>query len=264
MREQAVFSLRGARFTRPAAGQDFRLIALLQFRNEMKYLPGWFENVLPQVDGIIALDDGSTDGSDTFARAQPRVLELLQNPPSLTHVPAQNEVANQKALICAVTAHAPAWIVVVDADERLEDSFRARALIAIALAEARSVPALRIRYRELWDGYRQFRTDGIWRRKWRNHLFKWSADHVFDERALHNQWAPKSARFGYAYPHVDIIKYHLRMVRAEDRAARVARYRVIDPQNRWQPAGYDYLSDEAGLKLQDIAQGRGYSPIPRE
>ncbi len=37
------------------------LIALLQARNEERFLPGWLENVTPAVDGFIALDDGSDD-----------------------------------------------------------------------------------------------------------------------------------------------------------------------------------------------------------
>ena len=39
------------------------IIALLQARDEERYLKGWLENVAPAVDGIVALDDVSIDGT---------------------------------------------------------------------------------------------------------------------------------------------------------------------------------------------------------
>lgn len=43
--------------------KDRRLLALVPFRDEMRFLPGLFENLTGQVDGVIALDDQSTDDS---------------------------------------------------------------------------------------------------------------------------------------------------------------------------------------------------------
>src|SRR4051812_26875775 len=53
----------------PSGGPDMsrrravRMLALLAVRDEMAYLPGWLDNVAGQVDGVVALDDGSADGS---------------------------------------------------------------------------------------------------------------------------------------------------------------------------------------------------------
>src|SRR4028118_511737 len=69
---------------RPAPPVPDRL-ALLFFHSEMRSLPGWFENVLPHVDGVVALDDGSTDGSGDFVAAQPGVLEVVRVPPRAPH-----------------------------------------------------------------------------------------------------------------------------------------------------------------------------------
>ena len=53
----------------------------MMVRDEVRFLPGLLRNVAPHVDGIIALDDGSSDGSDSLLAASPLVLELLRNVP---------------------------------------------------------------------------------------------------------------------------------------------------------------------------------------
>ena len=51
------------------------------------------------------------------------------------------------------------------------------------------------------------------------------------------------------------------MMRAEDRAARRARYERLDPDRRWQSIGYAYLTDEAGIVLEQLPRGRDYHPL---
>ena len=57
-----------------------KLLALLAVRDGMRYLPGFLRNVAPQVDGIVALDDGSSDGSADLLKSHEAVVELLRNP----------------------------------------------------------------------------------------------------------------------------------------------------------------------------------------
>ncbi len=99
-----------------------RLIALLAFRDEAVYLPGYLRNVGPHVDGIVALDDGSSDGSAELLEGRPEVLELLRVPPGR---PAWDEPANYRALVTAAQKHGPGWAISLDADERVERHFRA-------------------------------------------------------------------------------------------------------------------------------------------
>src|SRR5262245_44082755 len=96
-----------------------KLIALLQARNEARFLPGWLENVAPAVDGIVALDDGSEDATAELLAAHPKTLELLRNEPGREW----NERKNHIELIRAGRRHDATWFICVDADERLERPF---------------------------------------------------------------------------------------------------------------------------------------------
>src|SRR3712207_432363 len=72
-----------------------RVLAILAVRAEMRFLPGWFRNVTPHVDGVIALDDGSSDRSTDYRAARPEVLELIRVPADR---PAWNEPENHRRL----------------------------------------------------------------------------------------------------------------------------------------------------------------------
>jgi hypothetical protein len=237
-----------------------RLIALLAFRDEMRFLPGLFENLASQVDGVVALDDGSSDGSGEFVRTQPLVLELLSVAPG-----AQAELEdgrNHRALTEAAWAYDPDWLLGIDADERVERSFRARAEREIDRAQRAGHDSLWVRFRELWDAPDRYRRDGVWEHKRKACLFDARRDHVFDDRRVHAIWASQD-RSDEERPTADLFLYHLRMMRPEDRAARVARYRRIDPDSVWQKIGYDYLLDVDGLELAGLEQGRDYLPLGR-
>jgi len=231
-----------------------RLLALTAFRDEMRFLPGFFESVTPHVDGIVALDDGSADGSREYAEAQPGVLEVLHIPPG-THADNEDSVL-RRTLIEAAWEHDADWLLGVDADERLETGFRARAEAELDRADALGAQAMWVPFKELWDpGH--VRTDGVWGRKHKACLFRSSRAHVFDDRRVHSFWASVPEPPG-GWPIADLRIYHLRMLEPADRTARVARYEEIDPDHVWQPIGYEYLVDEDGLELSPVEPGRGY------
>lgn len=245
----------------PPAGvrrREARILALLQFHNEMRFLPDYFRNVAPRVDGIIALDDGSTDGSGEFVRRQPSVLSLVRIPPRSPH--EWDEPRNRRLLVEAALRHNPDWLIAVDADERLERGFRKRAISEIERAEMEGHLAYAVRFRELWDSPHTYRVDGIWGRKVRARLFRARPDHEFDPRALHGHWAPLNSKHNGRYPVADLVIYHLRMIERGDRLLRRDRYRRLDPDNRWQRVGYDYLVEEEGLRLERLPEGRDFDP----
>lgn len=233
-----------------------RMLALIAVRNEMRFLPGYLANVTPQVDGIVALDDGSTDGSAERLAAHPAVLEVIRRPADR---PCWDEVGNFRALHAAALRHGAEWILWLDADERVEREFRRRAERVIRRGDRFGLIAYAVRFRELWDTPRTYRSDGLWGRKRQVRLFRALPDHEFDARPLHATRGPLQGRVNGRFPHTDLTVFHLRMVRAEDRAARRDRYRALDPESEYQPGiGYDYLTDERGLELSPVPGRRGF------
>ena len=232
-----------------------RLLALVAVRDGMRYLPGFVANVAPQVDGIVALDDGSSDGSAEFLEQITAVLELLRIPRDRA---TWDEPGNHRALVEAALRHRADWLLCVDVDERLEREFRVRADRVIRRGRLLGCSAYAVRLRELWDSPDAYRVDGIWGRKAVARLFRARADHEFDPRPLHGHKAPlQTRRFG-SYWLADLNLYHLGMLQADDRLARRRRYELADPDNLWQPMGYAYLTDEVGRTLVGIDPRRRY------
>ena len=237
-----------------------RILALLACRNEMRYLPDYFESVRPLVDGIVALDDGSTDGSADFLARQPEVLEILRLPPHAGH--AWDDAANHRRLVEAAWKHRPDWLLGLDADERLEAGFRERAEQEIARARKEGHRAYRLHLREIWDDPLCYRADGLWGAKSSARFFEARRDHEFHMQRLHCHWAPLNSRENGDFPQADLYFYHLRMLTPEDRAARQARYESLDPDRSFQAIGYSYMTVTEGLRLERIAAGREYRPLP--
>lgn len=239
------------------APSNVRLFAIVAIRDEFPQLDGLLANIAPQVDGIVALDDGSTDGSAEHLAAHPAVLEVLSIDPSR---PSWADVENHRRLVAAALQHGAEWIVSVDADERLERDFRARAERVIRRGARLGLDGYAVRFRELWDDDRHWRADGVWGAKTQARLFAARPDHAFDLRPFHGTKAPlQAARWGRV-PVADLTIYHLGMVVPTDRAARRARYERLDPQAAAQPGlGYAYLTDERGLRRRRVGRRRGFT-----
>ena len=236
-----------------------KIIGLLQARNEERFIRGWLENISPAVDGIIALDDGSTDDTYRIISAHPKTLEVIQNPAGK----AWNEYFNQVSLIKAGRRYGADWLLCLDADERMEERLVQDIRGLVTQAEARNVQAFSFHLRDLWNDRSSYRVDGAWGKRAGYKLFRNLHAHTkFDPRRLHRHWLPLEilADIGNVGAVVPYAIYHLRMIRSEDRLARYQRYIQIDPNNLLQRQGYGHLIDEKELELAPVSPDRDFLP----
>lgn len=263
-RQPAVINAANPGYAIPFVCRDskrFKLYAMLAFRNEMQHLPAYFENIRQQVDGVIALDDGSSDGSYEFVARQPSVLRLIRRPQGTGEPGSWDCGLNRRLLVEAAWPFEPQWLLGLDADERLEINFRRRAEQRLALPRHRGVHAFAIRVLHTWNGPQQVRVDGDWTKRSVARLFRARYDHVFDTRRLHGHWAPLNGMVNRHFREVDLIMYHLAMQSNEDRQQRIRKYQREDPNNELKSIRYDRMKKRPKTIVRPIARERRYLPI---
>lgn len=226
------------------------IILIVQFHNEIERLPNFFTNVLPHVDGIIGLNDGSFDGSAEYFLAQPKVLELIHRPIRKPHV--WDEPSNRQALIKASHQYRPEWILALDVDERLEIDFREKIERSIWIANILGKSVISFRLLELWDNENNYRIDGIWGSKRRNRLFRWIPSHQVKNVAFHGSWLSVEHHLKRGPFRSNHRIYHLGNMTEALRIKRIEKYCRLDSNNEFQPIGYDYLNEKSGLRIRSI------------
>lgn len=236
-----------------------RIVGVLQVRNEARFLAGCLAHLRDHVDGIVVLDDGSTDGTPDILRRESKVLEVLTNPVCEPHVWRENE--NKRRLLECARRHGAGWVLVCDADERYESLFLDHLPAIVDSMSDDVLSCLSVACCELWNSPCGYRVDGIWGRKSRARLFRLPQEIGFDETlALHGAWYPDQvARHGLMFGSYYRL-YHLGSIRHEDRLRRRATYNQLDPTRGFQSIGYDYLAEEGpSLRIEGIGTDRGYA-----
>lgn len=216
--------------THPTGRRGPRLFAVFCFRHDAALVPELLDNLRDVVDDYVAYDDRGSD------------------------VAWRHEGQRQRVALDRARDRGADWVLCVDPDERLESG--AAPVVRQAIRTDEPV-VYGFPLRELWTPA-AYRVDGVWGRKRKWALFPLRPGQHFADEFLHNRWAPIDEE--YRRVMLDVNLYHLRMIDERRRAERRDFYKLVDPDRAYQSIGYDYMTDETGLALEEIPAGRGYHP----
>lgn len=234
-----------------------KVVALLPVFNDARYLPGWIDSIGQHVDGVVALDDGSTDESLKILASNTCVTEIIRiDPDKKTE---WNEPRNRELLVTAGQALGATWFVAYDADERPDARLWSQWNVLTDEADEAGAIGISQPLREIWNRPDQYRCDGLWGRKRKVSIFRnLGPDHQFDPAQWHGEWYPAQFLGTDRFLLTDLNLYHLKMLHAADREQRMRRYLELDPEREYQETGYEYLVDEADIALAPISPSERY------
>ncbi len=215
------------------------LVLLLPVRNGEGDLPGWLASVRPFADAVVALDDGSTDGTRAILEAEPLVRRLLHRPTRPDHA-GWDDAANRSALLEAAATLRPRWILSLDADERITADDGAALRAFIQSDEALPGFAYTLRVHRMVGDLEHFDRDELPVAR----LFAWAPGQRIDGDRLHLVPVPSSIPPARWLPTTLRIQ-HLASLDEERRQARRRKYREADPFLEHQ-ADYGHLVEPPG------------------
>jgi glycosyltransferase involved in cell wall biosynthesis len=210
------------------------LVCLLPVRNGEDDLPGYLESVARFADAVVALDDGSTDGTRAILDASPLVKLVLDNPLRPDYH-GWDDAANRNSLLDAAAELGPEWILSLDADERIspDDAAPLRSFV-----EREALPGLAFGFKvyRMRQDLGQYDRAGLWVYR----LFSFEPGQRFPDQRLHFVPIPTSiSRERWVQTTIRI--QHLAGLTEEHRLARFEKYRQADPDNAFQHSYRDLL-----------------------
>lgn len=229
-----------------------KIAAIMCVRNEEYHLPTFLKHIQPYVDFIVAVDDGSTDKTYEILKSHPLCKKIVKLPPHDSE--DWNEADNRKMVIDLAKKSRADWVLCCDPDERFELKFLKNIRKIISNDEKQS--CYHLHFRECWGKYDTYRADGIWNKKEKGILFPLTDKMDFDHHQNHHiPWYPHEIS---SHISLNYNIYHLKMIKAEEREKRKNLYNTIDPNCLMQKIGYDYLTEEKGIKLVKIPDKKVY------
>lgn len=216
----------------PMASKN-RVVCLLPVRNGEDDLPGYFESVSRFADAVVALDDGSCDGTFEVLSSNPLVSIVLRNRRRPDYK-GWNDSDNRNRLLAAASTLCPDWIVWLDADERIDEADSA-ALLTLINEEARPNFVYCFEIHRMINDLNSYDASGLFVCR----LFAYDPSHRFPESRLHFPLAPVGIP-PTKWLYTSIRVQHIGGLTTRRRTARFLKYRECDPDREYQPS-YDHL-----------------------
>lgn len=230
------------------------LLAMLPVRNEAgRYLKAVLDQLSEYVDGIVIVDDASTDETPEICLNHPGVLVYHRLPEPLFN---SDEAALRSLLWDKTVELNPKWVMAVDADEIFESDIIKE---IPELTTQKQVDFFFFTTIHFWDNLSYYRVDGLWDPKLSKTpcLYRLHKDigYHWSNRKLHCGRFPVEC---YQYP-LSLSKVpllHLGYVKKQDQISKSQRYLSVDPEGRYCPLNHyqsitilPYLKQWTGERL---------------
>ncbi len=213
--------------------KKYNCIVFTQAYNEQRHASAFLENIRSYSDGVVVLDDGSTDGTGELFMGDQVVIHLRRPVNSMF-----NDFNNRNLLMELGVVLNTRWLLFLDLDERLDTS----GIPAFKwLTKLPGLDFVRFRYVHLWDSPDQFRTDYPHSEQGVQYRLKMirrkDAMLISDPRRMHFELKPyRSEREMRSH----LLVLHLGSLLKEDRQRRYNVYKSLDPDNQCQ-SSYEHL-----------------------
>jgi glycosyltransferase involved in cell wall biosynthesis len=215
-----------------------KVLCLLPVRNGGEDLPVYFRSAEEFADGIVALDDGSTDDTRSRLEAEPLVKVILSNPRRESYI-GWDDSLNRRRLLTAAALYRPDWVFWLDADEAVESS-DAAALRPFLQNEAALRTPFAVQVHRMIGGMTHYDRAGLWVTR----FYSYTPPITLPDNKLHFDLAPLEYE-----PRVktSIRILHRASLTEARRQARYNKYLECDPENRWQSSYRNLVDGPEGL-----------------
>lgn len=218
----------------------YEIMALIQIRNESKNVSEILNHLKAYCDGIILLDDGSTDDSYEKASHEKLFLKIKKE-----YKGYFDDLENRNILLRTASFFKSKWFFFIDADERFDpryDDIR-------SYTNIKGVDIFRFNLVDLWDNPETYRVDIPDKRKdgicTRARMFRNKGNlQIYANREIHFPAVPYQKNVKLAN---ELLLLHYGNFDKETRKRKYELYTVQDSEGKKQAHSYDFLMDDKVL-----------------